>query len=56
MVETVRIQEDREGTYVVLPEGIGFGIDVEVEVTRVDDVIFIRRVNPPPPPNQTPHG
>ena len=41
---TTRVQQDDQGAYVILPEGIWFGVDVEVEITRLGDIITIRRM------------
>jgi hypothetical protein len=44
-VATTRILEDAEGPYVLLPDGCGFGEGTEVEITRVGDVITVRRTS-----------
>ena len=44
-ITTARILEDAEGSYVLLPDGVGFGEGTEVEITRVGDVITVRRAS-----------
>jgi hypothetical protein len=45
-VATSRILEDAEGPYVLLPDGWGFGEGTAVEISRVGDVITVRRTSP----------
>ena len=41
-----KIIEDGVGTIVLLPDEISFGPDVDVVITRIDDVVTIRKATP----------
>jgi hypothetical protein len=38
----VRIQQDEHGFFIVLPPGMEFGEDVELDIERIGDMIRIR--------------